>query len=207
MIGLYGGSFDPVHIGHLRLAEDIREYFNLNKIIFIPTYISPLKSKSNAKPEDRLNMLKLATEYNPFFEIDDREIREKKVSYTIKTIMYYKSKLNYNPIFIVGSDAFLTLHKWKEYNVLLENTNFIVIGRGRDTLVILDEYLKSMFCKNIRLEKNINPFLAEVYFFNGRKIDISSTEIRNKIKRGIPITYLVPPNVENYIKERRLYID
>ncbi|RUM61863.1 MAG: nicotinate (nicotinamide) nucleotide adenylyltransferase, partial [Persephonella sp.] len=99
MIGLYGGSFDPVHIGHLRLAEDIREYFNLNKIVFIPTYISPLKSKSNAKPEDRLNMLKLATEYNPFFEIDDREIKENKISYTIKTIMYYKNKLNYNPIF------------------------------------------------------------------------------------------------------------
>ena len=205
MIGLYGGSFDPIHIGHLRLAEDVREYFNLNKIIFIPAYISPLKSKSNAKPEDRLNMLKLAIEYNKFFDIDDRELREEKVSYTIRTIMFYKNKLNYNPIFIIGSDAFLTLHKWKEYNVLLENTNFIVIGRGKDTLVMLDEYLKSMFCKNIKLDRYINPFSANVYFFNGRRIDISSTEIRNKIKRGIPITYLVPPSVENYIKEKRLY--
>lgn len=207
MIALYGGSFDPIHLGHLRLAEDIREYFKLDRIIFIPAYLSPLKTKSNARPEDRLKMLELAISYNPFFDIDKREINENKVSYTIHTIMHYKTKLNYNPIFIVGSDAFLTLHKWKEYNVLLENTNFIVIGRGKDNLAILDDYLKKMFCKHIKLEKYIDPFSANVYFFNGRRIDISSTEIRNKVRRGIPITYLVPPNVERYIKENGLYRD
>ena len=207
MIALYGGSFDPVHIGHLRLAEDVREFFRLSKIIFIPAYLSPLKEKTGAKPEDRLNMLHLATSYNPYFDIDDRELKEKKISYTVKTIMFYKRKLGYNPIFIVGSDAFLTLHKWKEYNVLLDNTNFIVIGRGKDKLEILDEYLKKMFCKAIKLGKYIDPFSADVYFFNGRRIDISSTEIRNKVRRGIPITYLVPPSVERYIKENRLYIE
>jgi len=207
MIGLYGGSFDPIHIGHLRLAEDVREYYKLNKVIFIPAYLSPLKHRINISPEDRLKLVKMAIDYNPYFDIDDREIKNEKVSYTVNTILFYKRKLGYNPIFLVGSDAFLSLHKWKKYNLLLEITNFIVIGRDKDNLADIYEYSKKVLCKDVRLTKTIEPFSANIYFFNGRRIDISSTEIRDRIRRGKPITYLVPPIVEDYIKEKRLYVE
>jgi len=205
MKALFGGSFNPIHIGHLRIAEDIREHFKLDKIIFIPAYQSPLKSKYSVSPEDRLTMIKLSIKYNPFFEVDDIEIKNPQVSYTIRTILYYKKKLGYNPVFIVGSDAFLKLHKWKEPKMLLENANFIVVGREDDSIEDIDSYLKSNFCKRLNLSNVIDPFGAEVYFYKGRRIDVSATEIRNRVKEGKSITYLVMPEVEEYIKKKGLY--
>jgi len=186
---LYGGSFNPIHLGHLRIAEDIREDFKLDKIIFIPAYQSPLKSKYPVRPEDRLMMIKLSIKHNPNFEVDDLEIKKSSVSYTIETILHYKKKLGYNPIFnpifIVGTDAFLTLHKWKEPELLIENTNFIVVEREGIDITIVRSYLKEHFCKELQLDTIINPFRAEVYYYKGRRIDISSTEIpQQKLEIG-----------------------
>ncbi|RMD45559.1 MAG: nicotinate-nicotinamide nucleotide adenylyltransferase, partial [Aquificota bacterium] len=100
MIALYGGSFDPIHIGHLRIAEDIREYYGFEKIVFIPAYISPLKKSTNASAEDRLNMIKIAIEDNKHFDVSDIEIKRGGKSYTIDTIKIFKEKLGYNPYFI-----------------------------------------------------------------------------------------------------------
>ncbi len=205
MIGLFGGSFNPIHIGHLRIAEDIREYFKLSKIVFIPAYQSPLKERYKIKDEDRLKMLKLSVKYNPNFDIDEIEINKGGKSFTIDTILYYKNKLGYNPIFIVGSDAFLTLDKWKEPLKLLDNTNFIVVSRDEDTLSTLKNYLKSKFNRGISVSNIIEPYKAKVYFFKGRRLDISATEIRNRIKEEKPITYLVLPEVEIYIRNKNLY--
>jgi len=205
MKALFGGSFNPVHLGHLRIAEDIREHFKLDKIIFIPAYQSPLKERYNVSPEDRLIMLRLSIKHNPNFEIDSLEIKNPDVSYTIKTIFHYKDLLKYNPIFIVGSDAFLKLHEWKEPRLLLENTNFIVVAREDDDITKINSYLKYNFCKQIILDDVINPFSTGVYFYKGRRIDISSTEIRNRVKQNRSIKFLVLPEVETYIKERGLY--
>lgn len=205
MIGLFGGSFNPIHIGHLRIAEDIRERFNLSKIIFIPAYQSPLKDKYKIKAEDRLTMLKLSIKPNPNFDMDDIEIKKGGKSFTIDTILKYKKRLGYNPIFIVGSDAFLTLDRWKEPLKLLNNTNFIVVCRDKDTPSIVADYLKSKFNRKISVSNIIEPYKVNVYLFKGRRLDISATEIRNRIKEGKSITYLVLPEVENYIKENNLY--
>ncbi|WP_299239030.1 nicotinate (nicotinamide) nucleotide adenylyltransferase [Sulfurihydrogenibium sp.] len=206
MIALFGGSFDPVHLGHLRIAEDIREYYNFSKIIFIPAYHSPLKEYHFSSPEDRLRMLDLSIRNNPFFETSDFEINKKEKSYTIDTIKYFKEKLGYNPFFIVGSDAFLTLDKWKEPINLLENTNFIVVSRDNTDFEKIKEFLLVKFSYNRLCEdNNLNLSETKVYFFKSRQLEISSTEIRNRVKAGESIKYLVLPEVEEYIYVRRLY--
>ena len=136
MIALFGGSFDPVHLGHLRIAEDVREFFNLEKIIFIPAYLSPLKEFSNASAEDRFNMLTLSVKDNPYFEVSDYEIKKGGKSYTIETVEYYEKLLTHKPVLILGSDSFLTLHKWRRPEDLLKKANFIVVGRGKDLSLI-----------------------------------------------------------------------
>ncbi|MBK3331865.1 nicotinate (nicotinamide) nucleotide adenylyltransferase [Persephonella atlantica] len=207
MVGLYGGSFDPVHIGHLRIAEDVREYYGLDRIIFVPAYHSPLKRKSRASASDRLHMLKISIQYNPFFDIDDLEIKRKGKSYTIDTIKHYTQLLDHIPVFIVGTDAFLTLHRWKNPQELICLTNFIVLGRGKDT----QEKVKSYVSKNFPSIKFSNSSRinrkrpSHIYFFDSRRIDISSTEIRRRVKAGKSIKYLVLPEVEKYILLKKLY--
>ncbi len=205
MLALYGGSFDPVHIGHLRIAEDIREFYSLSKIIFIPAYHSPLKPECRAPEKDRIEMLKLSLKYNGYFDLDDLEIKRKGKSYTIDTIMVYKNKLGYYPSFIVGTDAFLTLDRWKDPEKLLKNCNFIVVGRGKDTKDKVNNFLKNKFSRKLSKKNIIEPQKTGIYFFDSRRIDISSTEIRQRVKEKRSIKYLVLPEVEEYILEKRLY--
>ena len=207
MIALYGGSFDPVHIGHLRIAEDIREEYELSKIVFIPAYHSPLKPGSRASAEHRIKMLQIAIKDNPFFSIDDLEIKRGGKSFSIDTISFYKKKLGYNPIFILGTDAFLSLHKWKKPKTLLKITNFLVVGRGRDHFYNVKDYLQEYF-PNVELstDKKIDVNKVKVYFFDSRRLDISSTEIRDRIKTLKSIKYLVIPEIEDYIIKNKLYL-
>lgn len=206
MIAIYGGSFDPIHIGHLRLAEDVREYFGFRQVIFVPAYISLFKDGHFASPEDRKNMLHLAIKDNPYFSIDDFEIKKSGKSYTIDTIKYFKKNYD-NLFFILGTDTFLSLHKWKNYKELGELTNFIVLLRGNDIIINIENYVKKFFL-NKKLKKNNQINLSETsfYIYEARKIDISSTEIRERIKEGRSIKYLVLPEIENYIKKKKLYL-
>ncbi len=205
MIALFGGSFDPVHLGHLRIAEDIKEYYNFEKVVFIPTYLSPLKSKHYSAAKDRLNMLKIAIKDCPYFDISDYEINKEGKSYTIDTVRYFKDIFGYNPFFIVGSDAFLTLHKWKEPEELLKMTNFIVVNRDKDAIENIKNYLKERFNYNrIVLEKNFSPN-PSVYLYKSRILEISSTEIRERVKNNLSIKFLVLDEVQEYIYKNNLY--
>lgn len=206
MIAIFGGSFDPVHLGHLRIAEDIREYYSLQKIIFMPAFLSPLKSCHSASEQDRLNMLKIAVKDNPFFEVSTYELEKKGKSYTVDTVLYFKKLLGYNPAFIVGTDAFLTLKTWKEPEKLLRNTNFIVAVRGKDSIEDIKKLLES-FDENVPLltESIIDFNKTAIYIYNIRKIDISSTEIRNRLKKNLSIRYLTTNEVIDYIYKNNLY--
>ncbi|MGC8941258.1 MAG: nicotinate-nucleotide adenylyltransferase [Sulfurihydrogenibium sp.] len=204
MIALFGGSFDPVHLGHLRIAEDVREFFGLEKVIFVPAYLSPLKDSTNASAEDRLNMLNIATKDNPFFEVSDYEIKKGGKSYTVETAEYYRKILPYKPTFILGTDSILTFHKWKSPEKLLEIANFIVVGRGKDSFKMVSHYLKKMFNYD-SIYYNEKSIGNGVYFFDSRRVDISSTEIRERVKLGKSIKYLTHHGVEDYILKNNLY--
>ncbi|HHV71005.1 MAG TPA: nicotinate-nucleotide adenylyltransferase [Clostridia bacterium] len=199
-LGIIGGTFDPIHFGHLISAETVREKLKLEQIIFIPAGKPPHKTdKKITDSQHRYNMVVKAVEDNPFFAVSDLEIKREGFSYTVDTISYFKSILPQDTelFFIVGSDAILELHTWKEPERLLTLCQFVVMTRpgyqNNELFSLVDKYNQNKFVKGIKI--------VEVPY-----IEISSTLIRNRVKNGLSITYLVPEKVEKYIREHGLYL-
>ncbi len=193
---VFGGSFDPVHIGHIILARDVLERFKAKEVIFVPTYLAPLKKTHRASPEDRLNMLKIALKKEEKFRVEDYEIRRGGVSYTVYTLRYLKEKLKDELYFLLGSDSFLKFHLWKEPEEILKLAKIIVVEREGK----LDEVRKYIKEKFPHIQENRDVFLVRT-----RRIDISSTEIRLRISKGLSVYCMVPDGVEEYIRKRGLY--
>ncbi len=130
-IGLFGGSFNPVHIGHLRAAEEIRGLCSLEKVIFIPTHIAPHKPvRTLASPQHRLTMLELAIQDNRHFLVSDAELKRPGRSYSVETLRYFRAAFpEADPFFIMGMDAFAEIDTWKNYRDLFPLCNFVVMTR------------------------------------------------------------------------------
>ena len=195
-LGIFGGTFNPIHLGHLRLAEDVREEFLLNKVIFIPTNLPPHKTlEGKITASNRLEMIKLSIAGNNYFDVDDIEIRRGGISYTVDTVRYIYSnyKFSKKPFFILGSDQAVSIKTWKKINELSKMLNFIVLIRKeeRGRLREIDRIMKSLE--------------LESYFFTKREIDITSSEIRNRVTKGKSIKYLVKDKVLDYILKNNLY--
>jgi nicotinate-nucleotide adenylyltransferase len=187
-IGIFGGSFDPVHLGHLITTQHVFEQRNLEKIIFIPNHISPLK-QSIVPTHDahRLKMLQLAIEPFPHFEVSDFEINRKAVSYTLDTLLKFKKEYD-NLELIIGYDNLCIFDKWRMPEKIIGLAKLVVMKRSTD------------------LEERPNRFLESAIFIDTPTIEISSTIIRRRIKNNQPIDYLVPQKVKEYIVQNRLYI-
>lgn len=199
-IGILGGTFDPIHFGHLFIAQTALDRLGLNKIIFIPTGKPPHKKERLITDSyNRIDMLNLATKSNPQFEISFIEINRDKTSYTIDTIK--ELQLNYGEdtdiYFITGTDAFIDIETWKEYKELLSIAKFIVMTRQILNSELLDE----------KIELFIKKYGANITKIEIPTLDISSTDIRRRMKEGNSIKYLLPESVEKYILKNRLYID
>ena len=180
-IGIYGGTFDPIHHAHLILARFALEEFALERIIFVPTRVSPYKNDSVASPETRLQMLRSAIEGEPQFEVDDCELQRAPPSYTIDTIQALKEKWpDAHLFFLLGDDNLAGLPSWRDFGNLRHMVTFIVLQRA------------------------ITP-VAHKYLSVDRRIDISATEIRQRIASGRTIHFLVPRAVEQIISTRGLY--
>ncbi|MFN4319928.1 MAG: nicotinate-nucleotide adenylyltransferase [Aquificaceae bacterium] len=192
----FGGSFDPVHVGHLLIARDVKEALGFEKVIFLPAFQAPLKEPHLASPQDRLTMIKLAIEGLEDFEVNTMEIERGGISYTVDTAGEIYEKSKERPFFLVGADSFLSLHLWKDPNKLLSMSRFVVVDRnGKEKRVI--DYVKENFPS---LKEDVDFFLLSI-----RRIDISSTEIRERVKKGKSIKWMVPQEVEDYILEKGLY--
>lgn len=197
-IGIMGGTFSPIHNGHLILSEHIRERINLDRVIFIPTGIPPHKrsTKYVLNGEIRKEMVKLAIDSNPYFSISTIEIDRGDTNYTIDTIIQLKEIYPKDKLFmIIGADSLLDLHMWKDFKKLITMVDFVVADRrGSNGTKVTNriEELNKMFNSNII--KVDTPI-----------IDISSTMIRENISKGLSIKYLVPESVEEYIKRNHLY--
>ncbi|MCM8805999.1 MAG: nicotinate-nucleotide adenylyltransferase [Candidatus Omnitrophica bacterium] len=187
-IGIFGGSFDPVHIGHLIIAESARNQFCLEKIIFIPAGIPPHRDALIATGRHRLEMTKLAIADNPNFEVSDIEIKKEGISYTYETLQIIQKQLNAEFYIIVGWDAFVILPSWYNAEKLAEQFPFIVAPR------IVEKQQAFQF-----------PFQVKYEMLDIPRIEISSTLIRRKIKAGQSIRYLVPDSVLKYIYQEKLY--
>ncbi|MBI5182985.1 MAG: nicotinate-nucleotide adenylyltransferase [Nitrospinae bacterium] len=222
-IGIIGGTFNPIHYGHLNFAVEITEIFRLEKVIFIPTFISPHKDvKDVIEPHHRLKMTELAVESNPRFSVSPIEIERKGFSYSIETINELKRIFDkeIELFFIMGIDAFLEVHTWKDVKRLFQSCNFIVSTRPsyrRDNFsdVILN-FLREKY-KDIQFELlrddeisgtpkiTISISNYAIFAVKTTSLNISSTEIRKRISEGRTVKYLLPEKVENYIMDNKLY--
>jgi nicotinate-nucleotide adenylyltransferase len=185
-IGILGGTFNPVHIGHLILAEEAREKLGLDKIIFVPTALPPHKDNFNIAPaSDRFKMLKLATQGNKFFAVSDIEIKRQGRSYTIDTLKEFKKKYSQDELyFIIGSDLLKYLGEWKDLNEIIKMVKFVAATRPGYPLE--------------QIPQNIQTLAI-------RAVDVSGFEVRGCVQENKSFGYLVPDKVFDYIKKRKLY--
>ncbi|MBE7040258.1 MAG: nicotinate-nucleotide adenylyltransferase [Ruminococcaceae bacterium] len=193
--GLFGGTFDPVHKGHIMVAEIAKKEMDLDEVIFVPAGNPPHKTdKKIADGKDRLNMLLLATGDIPYFKVCDAEIKKKEKSYSVDLIKHFKEKLQETELFfIIGADSLYNLPTWYNYEELMQMTNFIVISRPEtNKSSLLDKF-----------SGNEKPMRA--FFIDDVSIDISSTEIRKMLKSGADTEKYLDKSVLNYIRANRLY--
>lgn len=202
-IGILGGSFDPVHRGHIRLAEDALREGNLDCVLLIPAAVQPFKQDvETAGGEHRLNMLRIATENADRLIVSDYEIRHEGVSYTYLTLRAVQKLADEacsegaDLYFITGTDAFLKIDTWMEGEELLSSYSYIVGTRPGYRQEELERQIES-----IRAE-----YGTEIINLEQEQLNISSTEVRERIRAGLPIDCLVPEGVERYIEENELYI-
>lgn len=197
-IGIFGGTFNPVHIAHLAIAERFADVLRLNKCIFIPANISPFKTGSTPDIETyhRINMLKLAIRGNTRFGIDLFEIEHGGVSHTIDTIRHISnSYIGADLSILIGSDHFKEFEKWKDWQEIVKLTTLCLVARPD---IMNDNEISS----KIRMISGIGrtPQLIEIPGF-----EVSSTYIREQVKSGNSIRYLVTKKVGDYIKAHSLY--
>jgi nicotinate-nucleotide adenylyltransferase len=214
-IGIFGGTFNPIHYGHLRAAEEVRENLDFDKILFIPSKNPPLKIREIADPEHRYKMVRFAVSNNRFFELSDIEFRLKGKSYSVKTIEELKrSYPGTDLFFILGIDTFLDIPNWWHPERLIKLTDFVIISRPNFKFVDLQ---KSQYINiNKRIFKKLDEGEMELYttkltsyrnatLLRITQFGISSTEIRNLIAQGKSINYLLPAKVKSYIIANKLY--
>jgi nicotinate-nucleotide adenylyltransferase len=213
-IGLFGGTFDPIHWGHLRSAEEVCEALSLDRILFIPASIPPHKKDQTTAPaRDRLNMVRLAVAKNPRFSVSTVEIRRPGVSYSIDTLRYFanKSKGRDSYYFILGIDAFRDIASWKNFKQLFSFCHFVVTSRPGDghtnPLAGAPVAVRKLFCYDFKEKIYKHRSGTYLYFVKLTDIAISASQIRKRVGAGKSIRYLVPWEVEAYIKKRNLYRD
>lgn len=199
-IGIIGGTFDPIHYGHLILAEQARVEASLDQVIFIPAMVQPFKLNTKiSEGDDRYEMVRKAITGNPFFSVSRMELDREGISYTIRTLNECKSKFGDDTelYFIMGTDAFLNLEKWYAAEDLLNEFAFIIGTRPG-----YKERELKMMIGNLSAQYDTN--IIEI---NNSEVEISSTDIKNRIRAGKSIKYLVPEQVEEYIYRNELYQD
>jgi nicotinate-nucleotide adenylyltransferase len=187
-IGIYGGAFDPIHYGHLLLAQSCLQQGTLDKIIFVPTGVSPHrngKTSYRASPEDRFAMVQLAVADCSEFEVSDIEIQKQETSYTVETLRCFRQQFPADELFLMmGGDMFLDLPNWYEPLEIRSLATPMVVRR-------VGAFFQESPLPHIAVSMPL--------------IDLSSTMIRESVARNASIRFQVPPAVENFIKERKIY--
>ena len=219
-IGLFGGTFNPIHFGHLRAALEVKEGFGLEKIHLIQSAIPPHKERGGiVDADDRLDMTRLAVSNDPDLTVSDIEVKRSGLSYTIDTVNHFKSILpeDHTLYFIMGIDAFLEIETWKSYMDLFLLVKFIVVDRAgipgglrKSPREIIEHYLKTRVSADYFFSSSKSCFIHDqkerVFVFNVSTLDISSTKIRKLIRSGKSINFLVPHKVNEYIKTKGLFL-
>tara|TARA_Y100000816_G_scaffold263481_1_gene221888 strand:- start:175 stop:801 length:627 start_codon:yes stop_codon:yes gene_type:complete len=207
MIGVFGGSFDPIHFGHIKPLIELNKIFNFNHILLIPCNLSPSLKKANASAIDRFEMTKIISQSctNNFLS-DDSELIRGGISYSYDTLKDIKNKYNQNISLIIGVDVFLNFNKWYNYQKIINMVNIIVINRPKFNTDFKNSLPKEIFDKIIISKDNfLNENSGNIYLFNNIEYNISSTIIRNMIKNNKEPRSMLPGSIYSYIKRNKLY--
>jgi len=212
MIGLFGGTFNPIHFGHLRPAIDVVDNLNLSELIFIPCGVPPHRNMPEVTPEIRFELIQAAIHNEPKLKVDDREIHRKGISYTVDTLRAYRQERGKESIcLIIGKDAFLELYTWHNWQELLQLAHLVVMHRPGydihgDTELISPALFSLM---QARETKSLNTLYENVAgyinFQTVTQLNISSTHIRELVRQGKNISFLLPESVKQKISQLNLY--
>jgi nicotinate-nucleotide adenylyltransferase len=196
-LGVFGGSFDPVHLGHLVLAESAREALGLEQVLFIPARISPLKSQQpSAAPRERLEMLRLAVAGHAQFKVSDLELQRQGPSYTVDTLRQLaQDRQGDELVLLIGADSLTDLPAWSEPQEILRLARVAAVNRGRTPPVLPPDLLRLAPGAHERIQLVSMP-----------AIDISATDLRQRVATGRSIRFLTPRAVELFIQQHRLYL-
>lgn len=199
-IGILGGTFDPIHNGHIKMAEAAFNELSLDKVFIIPTNIPPHKHYNReVSANDRINMCRLATKSYNYIEVSDLEIKREGISYTFLTLREIKDKYKDSELyFIIGADMFLTIQNWKEPIEIFKLANICVFNRAGIDKLTLEEHYNNLMLKY--------GDIINILFLDIPIVDISSTDVRTMIKAGFDIGRFVPECVKGYIIENKLYL-
>ena len=209
--GILGGTFDPIHLGHLRLAEEVGEALELDHVYLIPAALPPHKNSRPVSPfRHRMAMTRIASEASPLLEALDLEGRRQGLSYSIETLREFHQVLKKNSdiFFILGIDAFLEIGTWKDYKKLFDYAHFLVIDRPGSRAEDLGRFLVSLdvgFKREESEDTFVVPSGNRLIFKEATLMAISSTDIRERVARGLSIRFLVLESVRAYILENGLY--
>ena len=211
-IGIFGGTFNPVHWGHIRTAVEIKNALVLEKMLLLPCGMPPHREQPEVSSEMRLEMLKLAVKDFPELEIDDRELKRKGPSYSVDTLQSLRTEMPEKTFALsVGADAFLYLNTWHQWRKLFDLAHIIVAHRpgwsvDEVTEKLPDELQKEFTQRYVsditKIEEKKSGYIVELKV---TEIDISSSDIRQRVARNDSISGLVPAAVEGYIKKHGLY--
>lgn len=194
-VGIMGGTFDPVHIGHLILAMEAINYKNLDEVWFIPTGNPNFKQDKNVTDKQkRFEMVKIATRDNKKFNVCDYEINKNGVTYSWETMKYLRENYDYDFYFIMGEDSLISVETWENAEDFLKNTKILACIRRQEEMSKLDVKIDDLKSKGYFVEKIPTSF-----------IDISSTKIREKVQTKQDFRYFVPNQVFEYIVRNKLY--
>ena len=214
LVGIFGGTFDPIHYGHLRVAEEIVETVGLQKMYFVPAGMPRLRHSPVASPQHRVEIVRLAIQKNPDFVLDEREIYRDGVSYSIDTVREFKQEFGeeIRLCFVLGADAFINLPEWNNWKELFNLCHFIVSTRPGYTLTLIKELLSKELREECsqRWVSNTESLKKDtsglIFIASTTMLDISATSIRAHIAAGRSVRHLVPSVTVNYISENKLYL-
>jgi nicotinate-nucleotide adenylyltransferase len=210
LIGILGGTFDPIHFGHLRMAEQLADALNLTAIRFIPAAVPPHRVQPASSAAHRSAMVKLGTQGNPRFLVDERELSRSGPSYTIDTLISLRETLGNDVALclMLGSDAFAGLSSWHQWESLLVYCHLLVVERpGAVVLQHLSAELATFLSAHRAASPDVLATHAagSIWVQTVHALDISATDIRNDLARGQSPRYLLPDNVLDYIQRHQLY--